>query len=290
MRWSGSCPRNFGQCFGGSLPQLRPCMIKDHSRCNEHKRCCEDACPRGVRHAPFACGPLDVRHRSLARRLAACAAADELFARLTREGDLGPPCVRAGGGFCRPTGTTDGSQSHALLACLGGDGPGGEPPPPLLLADATDARFAQGPCHRCSRCARGQVVVHHAPQLKGANLTVWHDAWRAMSASAPYAPAPLPEWRVGLPEAPGAPARLNQTAIAFAHPRLPPYHPSWMAGAEGRPSCRGASAQAGPPRALAPAARIRKAEPSASRLRGRRLRTKTVEGCVEEGAGAQVQW
>ena len=48
-----------------------------------------------------------------------------------------------------------------------------------------------------------------AAQLKGANLTIWHDAWRAMSASAPYAPEPLPEWRVGLPAAPEGRAELE---------------------------------------------------------------------------------
>ena len=134
MRWAGTCSNSrlsHGGCYAGSFPIERPsCTIRDDQRCNVARSCCEPLCPGEMRYAPFACGPLDVRHRSLARRIAECAAADALFREMSTLGD------EQG----RMRGTTDGSQATAFWSCLEG----------LHVADATDSRFAMGPCSKCS--------------------------------------------------------------------------------------------------------------------------------------------
>ena len=132
MRWAGTCSNHrLRQCFAGSFPAEQPsCPIADEGRCDVTRRCCEPLCPREVRYAPFACGPLDVRHRTLAQQIADCAAADALFREMTVRGDKQR----------RMHGTTDASQSTALWSCTD----------VLRVADATDARFAMGPCTSCS--------------------------------------------------------------------------------------------------------------------------------------------
>ena len=92
----------------------------------------------GLRHAPFANGPLEVRRRSLAARLDACAAAEALAVGATSRGD-------ESGYMCS---STDSQQGSLVAACLPRD-------EALAVADMTDARVALGPCDACSRCGRG---------------------------------------------------------------------------------------------------------------------------------------
>lgn len=264
MRWAGMCSTaRDKQCYAGSfLREVPSCEVKDQTRCNATKHCCEPLCPGRVVLSPFACGPLDVRHRSLAQQVASCAVADAFFREASATGDARETMAA----------TTDASQAVALSQCVR----------VLQVADATEARLASGKCDRCSRCARGQVVVHHARFLKKSDKTnvsrtvqIWKDSWHSMTQWQPYTPAPLPEFQLRFDGA--SPMRIfhpsqNRQNVRFSEGRLPVYHWDWMLGAQGTPSCNGG--KAGGTRA-APTAQMR-----GRRLFGRRLKQQYYEGCL----------
>lgn len=201
MRWMGACRNSLGQqCYSDSFAH-KPvpfCHVKDKTHCNATKKCCEPACPGQVQFSPFACGPLDVRHRTFAQQIGACSAANAYF-----------EMIRKTGG-----GMTDAAQGAAFMKCV----------KTINIADATDSRFAMGRCDSCSRCAKGQIVVHHTHFLKSGNLHIWNNSWRSLTRRN-YNPSPLPEYTVN----------IRARVVRISRPRhitfegdAQPYDPKWM--------------------------------------------------------------
>ena len=183
MRWSGHCMhpvpnalcRGLAGCYsGGSFASIQQGACVPLANCygNWGDKCCEPACPGGVRMAPFACGPLEVRRASLASKLANCEAASEHMRNLSFVSN-------ATGVMC---GSTDGSQGEAMDKCLD----------EIVIADGTNARFSMtGLCTECSRCGRGVVLVNHP--MKNKPVAEWQRVWLAMTRTN-YTPPPLYEY------------------------------------------------------------------------------------------------
>lgn len=235
LRWGSSCIRRADgdecppSCFAGDFEgrQRSACRVPRFkaarwsgcrwSAWEPRTKCCDDACaaPDRMVSAPFACGPLDVRSRVLARRLAGCAAADRLFRAAATESERGAAmCI-----------STDGAQGAALTLCHARH--------ELRLADATDARFEMGHCHDCGRCGRGSVLLHHPLKEPGLRrheskaqrrervLDSWATRWRAITRHQ-YTPPPLPEYSLNLTrrrETERAP-QISQPVLTALHPGL----------------------------------------------------------------------
>ena len=133
--------------------------------------------------------PADVRHRAFAQQISV-SSADAYFKAIRRTGG----------------GTTDGAQGAAFSSCVGA----------VHVADATDSRLAMGACDSCSRCAKGQIVVHHTHFLKSGDAHTWNASWRSLTRRR-YTPTPLPEYTVTLGS---APVRISRPRhIAFGSGR-----------------------------------------------------------------------
>jgi hypothetical protein len=152
LRWVGVCGGSDSDgctrtCFGGTMGAWAKC--DPLQRCLGHfdNKCCEHACPRRMRFAPFAAGPLDVRHRTLATHIANCAAATSFF-----EAASSPRCAGVG--------NIDAGQGVALSRCADGNRSLGR----LVLADATDARLAMGSCPRDHHKHTCRALARPAPE------------------------------------------------------------------------------------------------------------------------------
>ena len=174
MQWQASCTLVSSEqstcagCWGGYFRAQRFCREVDSFGTKHGAGTAE--CP-AINTAPFACGPLELRSRALARRLARCEYAERQFRWASAQSDRqGLMCT-----------STDGGQGHAIGHCL-------RSVEVLDLGTVAQSYPVAGFVNRT-----GTLVAHPLKHPSGA---FWRSVWAQLSGGQPYVPVQPPRAEV----------------------------------------------------------------------------------------------